>query len=90
MFTYKWETQTQNDKEQSGTAENSLKESASYTTHRYNSIAGTASVDTNSKPALRVVTHKSDIYSLFWAETFNNYSKLMHRAQTFLLTLQVS
>lgn len=53
----------------------------------YNSIAGIAPVDINSKLALRVVTYKSDIYSLFWAEICNSYSKLMHRTQTFLLTL---
>lgn len=53
----------------------------------YNSIAGIAPVDINSKLALRVVTYESDIYFLFWAEICNSYSKLMHRTQTFLLTL---
>lgn len=43
----------------------SLKESASYSMQRYNSVAGIAPVDINSKPALIVVTYKSDIDSLF-------------------------
>lgn len=38
---------------------------------RYNSIAGIAPVDINSKLTLRAVTYKSDIYSLFWAHAQN-------------------
>lgn len=37
----------------------------------YNSIAVIAPVDINFKLALRVVTYKSDRYSLFWAHAQN-------------------
>lgn len=43
---------------------------------RYPSTAAVAPADTNSELALRVITNKRDMRSLFQAETLNIHSKL--------------